>query len=85
MDGRCIKIRVTSRRENDLARSLIFYFQVYPIESKQESSFDKPKISAARHKRNIHDVPPDEVEEFDAIVQNVRKKLTIQWKRDFEH
>ena len=31
---------------------------------------DGPKIQVARQKRTIDDSPPDEVEEFDAIVQN---------------
>ena len=37
----------------------------------------EPKIQGARQTRNIHDIPPDEVEEFDAIIQNGRTKLEI--------
>ena len=35
------------------------------------------KYKLARHKRNIYDVPPDEVEHFDAIIQIPRQKLEI--------
>ena len=30
-----------------------------------------------RQQRNMHDIPPDEAEEFDAIFQNARKMLEI--------
>ena len=31
-----------------------------------------------RQEKNIHDILPDEVEEFDAIIQKTRKKLEIE-------
>ena len=36
---------------------------------------EKPRRQAARHKRATHDNPPDEVEEFDTMIQNARMKL----------
>ena len=54
---------------NDLARSVVV--------SKAAMGMDKPRIQAARQKRNVHDILPDEVEEFDATVQNASKKLKV--------
>ena len=36
---------------------------------------DKPKIQAARQMRKTHDIPPDEVDEFDAIGGKDSKNL----------
>ena len=54
---------------NDLARSVVV--------SKAAMGMDKPRIQAARQKRKVHDILPDEVEEFDATVQNASKKLKV--------
>ena len=45
--------------------------------SKQQWDIQKPKVQAARQKRNIHHTPPDEVVEFRAIIQNARNILEI--------
>ena len=42
---------------------------------KQLLDLHKPKIQVARQKMKIHDILPGEVEAFDAIVRNARKKL----------
>ena len=38
---------------------------------------ETPKVQAARWTRALQDIPADEVEEFDATVQNARKMLDI--------
>ena len=38
---------------------------------------DKHQIRAARQKRKVSDISPDEVEEIDVIVRNAREKLEI--------
>ena len=45
------------------------------FKSKAAMEHCKPKIS--RQKRNIHDILPDEVKGFDAIIVNAREKLEI--------
>ena len=42
--------------------------------------FEKKLVQAARQKRNNHDILPDEVEDFDAMVQNASKKLEMRVK-----
>ena len=39
------------------------------------------QIQAASHKRTFYDILPDEVEGFDAVVQDARKKLENQWNQ----
>ena len=41
---------------------------------------DKHQIQAGHQMRNIHDISSDDVQEFDAIVRNARKKLEIPVK-----
>ena len=49
------------------------------IKTKQSSSgvMNEPKIPAARQMKKNHDFFPDDAEEFDAVVQNARKKMEI--------
>ena len=42
-----------------------------------QRDIEKPKIQAARQKRNIHDISPDEVEEFDVFIQDTTMNLEI--------
>ena len=45
--------------------------------AQQQWDMDKRQIQAARQRRQIHGILLDEVEKFDATVQNVRKKLEM--------
>ena len=45
--------------------------------AKPQWEIEKNRIQVARQKRKIHDILPDEVEEFDAVIKNTRKKLNI--------
>ena len=49
------------------------------IKIKQSSSgaMNEPKIQAARQMKKNHDIFPYEAEEFDAVVQNARRKMEI--------
>ena len=49
--------------------------------AKPQWEIEKNRIQVARQKRKIHDILPDEVEEFDAVIQNARKKFTFPWKQ----
>ena len=57
---------------HDLDRSVVVCQNVL---KKKQSSNGLKQIQAARQKRN--DIPPDEVEEFDAIFQSGREKLEV--------
>ena len=50
-------------------------FRCAQNEAKQQWDIKKSEIQTARHKRNIHDIHPDKVEECDTMNQNARHKL----------
>ena len=62
---------------SDLARSTVVCVQCDQNKAKQQWDVDKPKIQASRQMKKITIFFPDEAEEFDAVVQNARKKMEI--------
>ena len=77
VDGRLTNTQVTSRPDTIQQEALLSMSECAEKKAMQQWVIEKPKIQAARQKRKIHVVLPDEVEEFDAIVQNAREKLEI--------
>ena len=62
---------------NNVTRSMVVFVHMRSAKAKQQGDLETPKIQAARQNGKLDDILPDEVEEFDAIVHNARKKLDI--------
>ena len=74
VNGRWTKTQVTSRKETSWPKVWSSMSQCAQEEVKAAME-NSPEKQAARQKMEIHDSPPDEVEEFDAIIETARKKL----------
>ena len=73
VDGRWTKNPVTSRPETIWPEVCPSLSKCAQKEAKQQWEMEERQIQVAHQKRKIHDIPLQEVEEFDAIVRNARK------------
>ena len=74
VDGRLTKTQVTSRPEMIGPEVWSSMSKCAQKKAKQQRDIEKPKIQASRPTRKIHDSPPDDVEQINAIIQSAKKE-----------
>ena len=77
VNGRLTRTQVTSSPETSRPEVWSSMPKCAQKKAQQQWDIERPQIQPARQKRKHHDIPPDEIEEFDAMIQNARKNWGI--------